>query len=151
MWSSHDNNLWVCFGPLGLETMSCHGLDLSPLWSPTGNLSRMNKWHTSTSATYGSCFALMIILWDRWRGRYRCRLLLVMPGIFRVWLKITCTAGFYRKVRNKVIMSMLDGLPSNIKAERLQNDFAHWISFLLTLFLHACDWFWMVLVFQAIL
>ncbi len=34
-------------------------------------------------------------------------------------------------------MAILEGLPGNSKAERLQNDFAHLISFLLTLLLHA--------------
>lgn len=139
MWFSHDNNLWLCFGPLALETTSCHGLGLSPLWSPTApensaamrNTTKMNKWHTSTSATSGSCSALMIILWDRWRGRYRCSLLLVMVGIFRVWLKVTCTAGFSTKLSNTVIMSILEGLPGNSKAERLQNDFAHIISYII--------------------
>lgn len=54
---------------------------------------------------------------------------------FRVWLKISCTAGFSRKLSNTVIMSILEGLPGNSKAERLQNDFAHLICFLLTLLL----------------
>ncbi len=50
-------------------------------------------------------------------------------------IKITCTAGLSRKLSNTVIMSILEGLPGNSKAERLQNDFAHLISFLLALLL----------------